>query len=160
MARRRMQAGTDAGTDVASDEAERSMEHSVEHMASVMPKATDLWLETQSKLFEHVDEVARRWLDRRREALDATKHSMEEMRRSSDVGDLMRIQQEWVVGVMRRMTADITELTGAALTFTQSSASRIGQAGESMAYDMERAGHEALSAAGSKPRHRSEEDGE
>ncbi len=128
-----------------------------EHAGSVVPKAADLWIEAQTRLFERVDEVARRWLDRRREALDATRQSMDEMRRSNDIAELVRIQQEWVLGAVHRLTADVAELTGAALTFAQISAARIGRASEGMAYDLERAGQESLSAAGSKPGLRTEE---
>ncbi len=145
MARRR--------THTEQDEAEQL----TDRVGSVVPKTADLWVETQARLFEQVDEVARRWLDRRREALDAARQSMEEMRRSSDIADLMRVQQDWVLGAVRRVAADITEMTGAALTFSQASASRIGQAGEGMAHDLERAGQDALSAAGSKPQLRTAE---
>jgi hypothetical protein len=141
-------------TPMEPDEAERL----ADPPGAVVPnKTTDLWVETQARLFEQADEVARRWLDRRREALDAALQSMEEMRRASDIGDLMRIQQEWVLGAVRRVTADITELTGAALTFSRASASRIGQAGEGVVHDLERTGQEALSAAGSKPHLRTTE---
>ncbi len=145
MARRR--------THTEQDEAEQL----TDRVGSVVPKTADLWVETQARLFEQADEVARRWLDRRREALDAARQSMEEMRRSGDIAELMRIQQDWVLGAVRRVTADITEMTGAALTFSQASASRIGQAGEGMAHDLERAGHDALTAAGSKPHLRTTE---
>ena len=127
-------------------------ERAEEHAAGAAFRGPDLWVESQAKAFGHFDEVARRWLDRRREALDATRQSFEEMRDSSDLGELMRIQQEWVLGSMRRLTADFVELSGIALNLAQGATSQIARATEGSTYDMAHAGRELASAAGSKPR--------
>ncbi|HUH83301.1 MAG TPA: phasin family protein [Stellaceae bacterium] len=110
-------------------------------------RAPDLWVESQAKAFEQIDEVARRWLDRRREALDATRQSFEEMRSSDNIGELMRIQQEWMVGQMRRLVADFVEFSGIALNLAQRATSQAGRTAEGAAHDMERAGHELGNAA-------------
>jgi Phasin protein len=114
-------------------------------------RGPDLWVESQAKAFDRFDEVARRWLDRRREALDATRQSFEEMRDSSDFGELMRIQQEWVLGSMRRLTADFVELSGIALNLAQGATTQIARAAEGTAHEVAHAGRELASAAGSKP---------
>jgi Phasin protein len=114
-------------------------------------RGPDLWVESQAKAFDRFDEVARRWLDRRREALDATRQSFEEMRDSSDLGELMRIQQEWVRGSVRRLTADFVELSGIALNLAQGATTQIARAAEGATHDMAQAGSELASAAGSKP---------
>ena len=114
-------------------------------------RAPDLWVESQAKAFERFDEAARRWLDRRREALDATRQSFEDMRDSSDLAELMRIQQDWVLGSMRRLTADFVELSGVALNLAQSATAQIARTTEGTTQDMAHAGRELASAAGSKP---------
>ena len=119
-------------------------------MASAF-RGPDLWVESQAKAFERFDEVARRWLDRRRAALDATRQSFEEIRESSDLGELMRIQQEWVLGSMRRLTADFVELSGVALNLAQGATTQMAHAAEGATHDMAQAGREFASAAGSKP---------
>ena len=114
----------------------------------------DLWVESQAKAFERFDEVARRWLERRREALDATRQSLDEMRGSSDLGEYMRIQSDWMFGSMRRLIADFGELSGIALHLAQGATKQMGRATESTTRDMAEAGRE-LTTAGSKPRMRS-----
>jgi hypothetical protein len=114
-------------------------------------RAPDLWVESQARAFERFDEVARRWLDRRREALDATRQSFEEMRGSSDLGECMRIQSDWVLGSMRRLTADFVELSSIALNLAQGAATT-ARAMESSTRDMVEAAGGELAAAGSKPR--------
>lgn len=141
MARRRTQ------TEPERDETERVGEP----IRSAMSGGTDIWIDSQMKLFEQIEEVARHWLDRRREALDATRRTMEEMRGCEHVGDLMRLQQEWIFGALQRLTADVAELGGAAFTLPRVGAARLGQAGDGMVHEIGRAGSEALSAAGSKP---------
>jgi phasin protein len=110
-----------------------------------------LWIEGQANAFERFDQVARRWLDRRRDALDATRQSFEEMRASSDVGELMRIQQDWLFGSVRRLTADCADLSGIALNFAQGATTQMARATESTTQEMAEGGAE-LAAAGSKPR--------
>jgi hypothetical protein len=123
-----------------------------EHIAASAFRPSDLWVETQARAFERFDEVARRWLHRRREALDATRQSLEEMRDSSDLSELMRIQQEWMLGSMRRLTADFVELSGVALNLAQGATTQMARAAEGAAHDMGQAGRELASVAGSKPR--------
>lgn len=131
---------------------QQHMERAEEHVVGSAFRASDLWVESQAKTFERFDEVARRWLDRRREALDATRESLEEMRDSSDLGECMRIQQEWVLGSVRRLTADFVELSGIALNLAQGVTTQMARATESTKQDLAQAGRELASAAGSKPR--------
>jgi hypothetical protein len=88
----------------------------------------------------------RRWLDRRREALDAARQSFEDLRSDNSIGGLMRIQQEWVIGSMNRLPAGIDALNGAVLNIAQTTTSRIGRA----TGDLEHSGQKLMSAAGSK----------
>jgi hypothetical protein len=122
-----------------------------EQVVSAATRASDLWIETQTSIFEEFDEVARRWLDRRREALDATRQSFAEFRNDNSLGGVMRVQQEWVIASMNRLAADMAELSGAVLNIAQAMASRIGRIGEAATRDVEQTGQELMSGAGSKP---------
>jgi len=134
----------------------RNVERAEDQVIGSAVRVPDLWIETQANAFKRFEEVAQRWLDRRREALDATRQSLEEMRGSSDLGECMRIQSEWVLGSMRRLTADFVELSGIALNLAEGAATQMAQATESTTREMAEAGG-ALAAAGSKPRKHSTE---
>ena len=134
----------------------RNVERAEDQVIGSAVRVPDLWIETQANAFKRFDEVAQRWLDRRREALDATRQSLEEMRGSSDLGECMRIQSEWVLGSMRRLTADFVELSGIALNLAEGAATQMAQATENTTREMAEAGGE-LAAAGSKPRKHSTE---
>jgi hypothetical protein len=77
-----------------------------QQIGSAATRALDLWIENQQRIFKEFDEVARRWLDRRREAPDATRQTFEEFRNDNSIGGLMRVQQEWAIGSMNRLTAE------------------------------------------------------
>src|SRR5215472_9971917 len=132
----------------------RSVERAEEQVIGSAVRVPDLWIETQANAFKRFDEVAQRWLDRRQEALDATRQSLEEMRGSSDLGECMRIQSDWVLSSMRRLTADFVELSGIALNLAQGATRHMARATESTTQEMAEARRE-LATAGSKPRRRS-----
>jgi hypothetical protein len=87
-----------------------------QQIGSAATRALDLWIENQERIFKEFDEVARRWLDRRREALEAARQTFEELRNDNSLGCVMRVQQEWAIRSMNRLAADIAELSGAVLT--------------------------------------------
>jgi hypothetical protein len=122
-----------------------------EQVVSAATRASVLWIESQARIFEEFDEIVRRWLDRRRDALDAARQSFEDLRNDNSIGGLMRIQQEWVIGSMNRLATDIAELNGAVLNIAQATASRVGRATGGAIRDLEQTGRKLMSAAGSKP---------
>jgi hypothetical protein len=128
-----------------------SAEGQDEQVVSAATRASELWIESQARIFEKFDEIARRWLNRRREALDAARQSFEDLRNDNSIGGLMRIQQEWVIGSMNRLAADITEFGGAVLNIAQATASQIGRATGGATGGVEHTGQELMSTAGSKP---------
>jgi hypothetical protein len=121
-----------------------------EQAVSAATRASELWIEGQARIFEEFDDV-RRWLDRRREALDTARQSFEDLRNDTSIAGLIRVHQEWVIGSMNRLAADIAELNGAVLNIAQVTASRMGRATGGATRDLEQTGHELISAAGSKP---------
>lgn len=143
-------------TETERDQMAQRSGQVMEHVASVESKNIDRWIGSQAMFFDQIDSVARRWLDRRREALDVTRQAMEAMRQSDNLGELFRIQQSWLLGSMQRIAADVTELSQAALVIPQSAAACFGQTANEMPRDIERLSSEALNVAGSKSRVRAE----
>src|SRR5690349_4013052 len=105
------------------------------------------WLDAQAQLFEQFDHVATQWLERRREALDATRHSIDQMRSCEQVGDFLRVQHEWVEGSMRRLTEDMTEFARVAFAVPQVAASRFSQTAATMGRGLSKAQEDFLSQA-------------
>ena len=118
-------------------------------------KGMELLLGNHTILLHHMNEMTKHWLERRRDDIDAARQSLDEMGDCANWGEVLRIQQEWMLGSMRRLTADLTELASGALSLSQRAASRFGETSEAAAREWQRAGSEAvstLSAAGAKPR--------
>jgi len=119
-------------------------ERAAEHVQSVASGVGDLWLESQTKTLDHFDDVTRRWVD-------AARQSLEEMRGCSNLGELMRLQQEWIMGSMRRAAIDFAEFGKMTMELAQSATSQMGRTTERAVGEVERASQEFASAAGSKP---------
>jgi hypothetical protein len=77
--------------------------------------------------------------DRPREALDATRQSFEEMRSTDNVGELKRIQHDWVTGSLQRLAADMAELGTAAFNLAQTAATQVNRPAGGTAHHLERA---------------------
>lgn len=137
-----------------ADGAREAQERATQELGSMTAGAGDAWMEGQAALFNHIDMLARRWLERRREALDATRDSLEEMRRCRDFAEVIRIQQDWLCGSMQRLGSDFSEFTTTALNLSQGLAARAVQEAETASEHLERAEHATLSAAGAKPHRR------
>jgi hypothetical protein len=125
---------------------ERS-ERAAEHFQSIALGAGDLWLESQTRTLNHVDEVTRRWIDAARQSLD-------DMRECRNLGELVRLQQEWIIGSMRRAAIDFAQFGRMTMDMAQRATSQIEQTTERTAGEIEQAGQDSARAAGS--RHQSE----
>jgi hypothetical protein len=123
---------------------EERTERAAEQFQTIASSAGDLWLESQTRTLDHIDEVTRRWIDAARQSLD-------EMRECSNVGELMRLQQDWVMGSMRRAAMDFAQFGKMTMDIAQRATSQIERTTERAAGDVERASQEFASAAGSKP---------
>jgi Phasin protein len=139
--------------------ARRRMEHEAEREGAegeaAARKGMELLLGNQTILLHHMNEMTKRWLERRRDDIDAARQSLDDISGCENWGEVLRVQQEWMLGSMRRLTADLTELASGALSLSQRAASRFGETSEAAAREWQRAGSEAvssLSAAGAKPR--------
>ena len=126
-----------------SDAAERAARQA----SATGARTASEWIDAQAELFDQFDQVASQWLERRREALDATRRSIEQMRSCEQVGDFLRVQHEWVEGSMRRLTEDLTEFAKVAFAVPQVAASRFGQAAGTMGRGLSKAQDDLLSRA-------------
>jgi phasin protein len=96
-------------------------------------RAAEFWVGNQAIAFECIDEAARRWLERRQQSLDATREAFDEMRECDNIGDLLRIQQEWTVGSMQRLAADFAEFGKMTLNLAENATYRMNRATETVA---------------------------
>ena len=127
---------------------EREASRGYEHGEAAARKGMELLVSNQMVLFNQLNEMGKRWLDRRREDIDAARQSLDEIGECESWSDMLRIQQQWMFGSLRRMANDFSELATGALSLSREAASRVTE-------DIDRAGRDAvstLSAAGSKPR--------
>ncbi len=97
-----------------------------------------LWLRSQADMIKAAEPVATGWLERRREDAEATLQALGRLSARPGLSDAATIQREWLDGVMRRLEADITALTGPAtfwshetITATQEAAQRLSEAATS-----------------------------
>jgi hypothetical protein len=134
---------------------EREASRGYEHGEAAARKGMELLVSNQMMLFNQLNEMSKRWLDRRREDIDATRQSLDEIGECESWSEMLRIQQQWMLGSLRRMANDFSELASGALSLSRQAASRLESTTEAISEDLEHAGRDTvstLSAAGSKPR--------
>jgi hypothetical protein len=126
-------------------------EQAMGSLSSAVTTGSEALIDTQAELLERFDEISRGWLQRRREALEATRHSFEEMRACRNVTDMLRIQQDWVSGSLQRVASDFEVMTAMFLSYPRRAMTRFGDTVRSLGEDARSASESALSAAGAKP---------
>lgn len=120
-------------------------------LSSAVTTGSEALIDTQAELLERFGEISRGWMERRREALEATRHSFEEMRACRNVTDLLRIQQDWVSGSLQRVASDFEAMTAMFLSYSRRAMMRFGETARSLGEDARSASESALSTAGAKP---------
>jgi hypothetical protein len=126
-------------------------EQSVKGLTAALASGSEAWIEAQTEFLQGAEEICKGWLQRRREALDAVRQSITQLRDTGDVMDLVRLQQEWTSGSMRRLSADFEALSRFALAFSQKAMTRLPDISRAIAQDTREPQKPILSAAGSKP---------
>ena len=58
------------------------------------------------------------WMQRRREAMDASARSLTQICECRDLGDIIQIQQQWFADAVRRTTSDVSAFTNDAAALT------------------------------------------
>jgi len=120
-------------------------------LAPAATQSAEAWLDSHAELLHEVDAMTQAWVQRRRETIDAVRHSMEEMRKSRELADLLRIQQEWVSGSLRRVASDLEALTALAGTMWRRTMLRFTESGQRTATKMQSASEPILSGSGEAP---------
>ena len=121
-------------------------------VVSAMTTSGDAWIEGQAELLEHVDQMSKRWVQNRREAIEATRQSIAEMQRARDFADVMRVQQEWLSGSLQRFSSDFEALTTIGLSYSRRAMMWLGETVQAAQESVPRGEHVTLSTAGAKPR--------
>jgi hypothetical protein len=138
-------------SEVSSGAAETAAAEPAEKVVSAMTASGDAWIERQAELLEHVDQLSKRWLQNRREAIDATRQSFAEVQRARDLTDLMRVQQEWFSGSLQRFASDFEALTSISLSYSRRSMMWLGETAQAAQESVQHGEQVTLSTAGAKP---------
>jgi len=137
--------------DQLSEESSEAAE-TAKKVVSAMTTSGEAWIEGQAELLEHVDQMSKRWLQNRREAVEATRQSIAEMQRARDVADVMRVQQEWFSGSLQRLSSDFEAFTTISLSYSRRAMMWLGETVRAAQESVPRGEQVTLSTAGAKPR--------
>ena len=102
-------------------------------MAHLMTRPMEAWLQWQADTLKAAEPTMMQWLGRRREANAAMLATIEKFGRCTDIAEALQIQQEWLDGVLKRMTADLQTLAEHAMTASQEVVTVTRQAAQSAA---------------------------
>lgn len=97
-------------------------------LPDTLTSQTDGILKAQSELLSGLEDIARDWLQRRREANETAIRAAERICACSDPSEMMVAYFDWLGGAMRRLSDDATALSEKAFAVT-ASASRVGANG-------------------------------
>jgi hypothetical protein len=111
----------------------------------------NLWFTTHAELLANVDALTRGWLNRRREGVDAMREAIQQMTESQDPAEMLRIQQGWLSGAVRRVGQDIAAINDGIASMTQKATTDFEKAARKVAEPLHAVGEEMLKAAGNKP---------
>lgn len=88
-------------------------------VAASLLREAGSWARAQGALLSGIEAIWADWIKRRREAVDAAARSLQEMCACRSVGDLARIQQEWLAGAMHRAACDAAAMASGAVAMTR-----------------------------------------
>jgi hypothetical protein len=90
----------------ASADATAQQKTTAAFFGSVLNSGTDPLLKAQADILSSVETTVTDWLHRRQEAVAETQNLVARLSTSSDPAELLKLQQEWVSGAIRRLSAD------------------------------------------------------
>jgi hypothetical protein len=120
-------------------------------LGDIFAHNANLWLGTQAELLANVDALTHAWLNRRREGVDAMRETIQQMTECQDPAEMLRIQQGWLSGAVRRAGQDIAALNDGIAAMTQKATTDFEKATRKVAEPLHAVGDEMLKAAGNKP---------
>lgn len=86
--------------------------------AAAVARQAEAWASAQSELLSGVEAMWTGWMQRRREALDASARSLTQICECRNLVDVVQIQQQWFTDAVRRTAFDLSALTDDAAALT------------------------------------------
>jgi Phasin protein len=83
--------------------------------STVCNGGTEALLDAQTRFLKGAETVMTEWLHRRQEAVAEAQRLIFRLRDSSDFSEILKAEQDWAEGALRRFAADATDLLGATL---------------------------------------------
>ncbi len=115
--------------------------------AAALANGAEAWIEAQETFVSEVDQCARSWVRRRREAIEEARRMLDELNRNPDPGSLFLAQQNWLSGSLQRVVSDFGDLGVLALKCMSRTGDRLLEASQRT----RGAAEESLATAGAKP---------
>ena len=101
-----------------SEDARSGMAPGSETAAAVARQA-EVWASAQRELLSGVEAMWTGWMQRRREAFDASTRSLTQICECRNLVDVVQIQQQWLADAVRRTTSDVSALADDAAALTR-----------------------------------------
>lgn len=79
----------------------------------------EFWLRYQSDMLKALEPLAGHWLQRRREGLEAAVNAVERIAAAPNLADGIAAQHAWIDGAMQRLGADLKEMSGPAMLWSE-----------------------------------------
>jgi len=115
-------------TEINRGEDGRSGTLGSETVAAVARQA-EAWASTQCELLSGVEAMWVGWMQRRREAFDASARSLTQICECRNVADVVQIQHQWLVDAVQRTASDLTAIANDAAALT-SRVARVAPTGD------------------------------
>ena len=101
-----------------SEDARSGMALADETTAAVARQA-EVWASAQRELLSGIEAMWTGWMQRRREAFDASTRSLTEICECRNLVDVVQIQQQWLADAVRRTASDVSALADDAAALTR-----------------------------------------
>jgi Phasin protein len=121
-------------------------------LGEMFAQNANLWFATHAELLANVDALTHAWLNRRREGVNSMREAIQQMTECRDPAEMLRIQQDWLSGALRRASEDVAMLNERIATVTQKATTDFEKAARNVVAPLYAVGEEMRQAAGNKPR--------
>ena len=97
--------------------------------AAVVARQAEAWVSAQCEFLSGVEAMWAKWIERQREAIDASTRSLTQICECRNLGDIVQIQQQWFADTVQRTASDLSAFTNDAAALTWRVA-RVGPNGD------------------------------
>lgn len=88
-------------------------------ITEMVARPFEVWLRWQSDLLKVAEPAAMSWLERRRDGTTAALDALQRLARCTDIAEAAAIQRDWVDGMLKRLTSEITAFTEQTVALSQ-----------------------------------------